>query len=70
MMATALSLVVLAAIALIGGAVFLWRRGGSRRQIALMVVLAVVMAINVAILTWPARDGYAPVSRQPAEAGG
>ncbi len=54
-MSTALSLMVLTALALVGGAVFLWRRGGARRQAILMLVLAAVMAINVAI--WAMPDG-------------
>ncbi len=56
-MATALSLMVLTALALVGGAVFLWWRGGARRQAVLMLVLAVVMAINVAIWAVPDRGG-------------
>jgi drug/metabolite transporter superfamily protein YnfA len=56
-MATALSLMVLTALALVGGAVFLWRRGGARRQAILMLVLAAVMAINVAIWAVPDRGG-------------
>lgn len=63
-METVLSIVVLAAIALVLGAYALWRRGGSRKQIALMLVLAVIMAGNVAIWTWPGADGKAPVARE------
>ena len=37
-----LSVLVLVAIALIGGAIFLWRRGGATKQVWLMLVLAVV----------------------------
>ena len=47
-----LSLGVLTAIALVLGAIVLWRRG-VRRQAALMLVLAVVMAGNVAIWSMP-----------------
>lgn len=56
-MATILSLLVLAIIALIAGAAFLWRRGGARRQVVLMLVLAAVMAANVAILAIPNPSG-------------
>lgn len=56
-MATALSLMVLTAVALVGGAVFLWRRKGARRQAILMLVLAAVMGANVAILAVPDRAG-------------
>jgi hypothetical protein len=55
--ATVLSIVMLAAIALVLGAVALWRRGGSRFQIALMLVLAAIMAGNVALWVIPARNG-------------
>ena len=56
-MAAALSLLVLMALALVAGAVWLSRRGGSRKQVALMLVLAAVMAVNVAIWTLPAEGG-------------
>lgn len=56
-MATALSLLVLTIIALVGGAWFLWRRGGARKQVALMLVLAAVMAINIGIWTLPDSGG-------------
>lgn len=64
MIQTALSLVVLTIFALIAGAIYLMRRGGKRRQAMLMLVLAGVMAINVAIWTMPGGDGKAPVHRQ------
>ena len=47
-----LSLAVLAAIALIGGAIALWRRG-ERRKAVLMIVAALVIAGNVAIISVP-----------------
>lgn len=53
----ALSLLVLTALALVLGAAWLWRRGGSRKQVALMLVLAAVLAINVAIWTLPGPQG-------------
>lgn len=53
----ALSLLVLTAAALVLGAGWLWRRGGSRKQIVLMLVLAVILAANVAIWTLPAPGG-------------
>lgn len=64
MIQTALSLVVLTIFALIAGAIYLVRRGGKRRQAVLMLVLAGVMAINVAIWTMPGGGGKAPVHRQ------
>ena len=65
MIATALSLLVLAIAALLGGAVYLLRRGGARRQAMLMLVLAAVMAVNLAIWAMPGPDGAAPVSQAP-----
>jgi len=57
-----LSLLVLAGLALVAGAVVLWRRG-VRRQAVLMVVLAIIAAINVAIWTVPDSQGRAPVQQ-------
>jgi len=54
---------VLTGVALIAGAVLLWRHGGSRKQIVLMVVLALVIAINVGIWTLPDGSGETPIDR-------
>lgn len=62
-MNTILSILVLAAIAMIGGAFMLWRRGGASKQVWLMLLLAVVMIVNVLIWTVPDADGTAPVDR-------
>jgi len=62
-MNTILSILVLAAIAMIGGAFMLWRRGGANKQVWLMLLLAVVMIVNVLIWTVPDADGTAPVDR-------
>ncbi|KLE35187.1 hypothetical protein [Aurantiacibacter luteus] len=51
-----LSLVVLAAIALLLGAVTLWRRG-ARKQAGLMALLVAIMAANVVIWVAPTADG-------------
>lgn len=59
-MDTVLSIMVLGAIALLLGAFWLWRRG-VRRQAVLMVVMAAVLAVNVAIWLVPLADGRAPV---------
>lgn len=53
----ALSLLVLTALALVLGGFALWRRPGYRRQALLMLVLALVMAINVVIWTVPTKSG-------------
>ncbi|MFO1254223.1 MAG: hypothetical protein U1E37_00890 [Sphingomonadaceae bacterium] len=63
-MDTVLSILVLAAIAMILGAWALWRRGGSPMQIALMLVLALILIGNVAIWVMPDEAGQAPVSQQ------
>lgn len=58
----ALSLMVLAALALCAGAVFLWRRG-ERQRPALMVVMAVVLGANVAIWSVPDSGDIPPVAK-------
>jgi hypothetical protein len=62
-MDTVLSVVVLAAIALVAGAIWQWRRGGMRKQVWLMLLLAVIMIANVLIWTIPNATGEAPVTR-------
>lgn len=58
-----LSIMVLAAIALLFGAFFAFRRTGDRRQALLMVILALVAIVNVAIWTIPDDEGAAPLDR-------
>lgn len=65
-MAIALSLLVLTTIALLFGAYALLRRG-RRGQAALMLVLAIVLALNVAIWTVPTRSGDTLVTAAPAD---
>jgi hypothetical protein len=62
MLAASLSLMMLAAIALIGGALVLWRRG-ERKRPALMALLVVVLLVNVAIWTVPDASGEAPLAQ-------
>lgn len=57
MASIALSLMVLAVVALVLGAAWLARRGTARKQIVLMLVLAAVLAINVGIWTLPTTGG-------------
>lgn len=59
-----LSVLMLAAIALTIGATVWWRRG-QRRQAALMALLALVIAGNVAVWVVPDRNGQAPVNAAP-----
>ncbi len=47
---------MLTALALIAGAVFLWRRG-ERQRPSLMAILAAVMITNVVIWSLPNTDG-------------
>ena len=58
-----LSIVMLAALALLGGAFVLWRRTGQVKQPSLMVVLAVIAVLNVLIWTVPSQSGEAPISQ-------
>lgn len=61
-----LSIVMLAAFALVAGAFALWRRTGEAKQPALMVLLAVIAVINVLIWTIPTQDGDAPIQQLKA----
>jgi len=63
-----LSIVMLAAFALIGGALFLWFKRGARKQAGLMALLALIMLINVAIWTIPTATGDAPLDRVAEQA--
>mgnify|MGYP001765009778 CR=1 FL=1 len=63
-MDTILSIMVLAIVALLLGAVALWRRG-VRRQAVLMTILALIAAGNVAIWLAPNEQGRALVDGQP-----
>ena len=60
MLAATLSLMMLAAIALIAGALVLWRRG-ERKRPALMALLVAILLVNVGIWTLPDASGEAPV---------
>ncbi len=63
MLSIVLSVVMLAVIALIGGAVWLWRKPGMRKQALLMLALAAIGLINVAIWTMPDSQGRSPIAR-------
>ena len=60
---TVLSILMLACIAMLLGALALWRRRGGGRQVWLMLALAAVLAVNVAIWVVPSADGTAPVQQ-------
>ena len=57
-----LSIVMLAAIALVGASWLAWRRG-QKKQAGLMLVLVLVALLNVAIWTVPDAGGEAPLDR-------
>lgn len=63
MLATALSLMMLAVVALTIGAIYLLRRGGARQQALLMLALAAILAVNVGIWTLPNSKGSAPADQ-------
>ena len=63
MLSIVLSVVMLAVIALIAGAVWLWRKPGMRKQALLMLALAAIGLVNVAIWTVPDRQGRSPIER-------
>jgi hypothetical protein len=62
-MATIISIMMLAAIALIAGAIFLRRHGAPTLQIGLMLAVAFVIVANVVIWTLPVGDN-APLMQQ------
>ncbi len=55
-----LSITVLSAIVLLGGAFYLWRKQGNTKQSTLMAILAFIMLSNVAIWAIPQGEGAAP----------
>ena len=56
-----LSLVMLAAFALVAGAIVYWRRTGEIKQPALMLLLAAIAVGNVLIWTIPTTGGDSPI---------
>ncbi|MBV1916656.1 MAG: hypothetical protein KUG65_01130 [Sphingomonadaceae bacterium] len=68
MAAIALSLMVLTAIALTGGAFYLWLQRHARKQALLMALLAAVIAGNVAIWAVPDSRGGSLLSGVPGKA--
>lgn len=63
MLSTVLSILVLAAFALVAGAVYLWRKPGMRKQALLMLVLAAIAVVNIAIWTLPDDEGRSPIGQ-------
>ena len=58
-----LLIVVLAAVLLLAGAFFLWKRTGEAKQPLLMVLLAVIAVGNVLLWTVPTADGTSPIEQ-------
>ena len=58
-----LSIVMLAAVLLLGGAFALWRQTGDVKKPALMVVLAIIAVANILIWTIPTKSGTSPVEQ-------
>ncbi|MBX7541104.1 hypothetical protein [Qipengyuania sphaerica] len=63
MLDVVLSIVVLAAVALVAGAFLLWKRTGNVKNALLMVFLALIAVVNVAIWTVPTADGETPLDK-------
>ncbi len=61
---TVLSILMLTAIVMLLGAVYLWRQRGTSKQVWLMLVLAIVLLANVAIWAVPSVNGTAPVQQE------
>jgi hypothetical protein len=59
------SIVMLAAFALVAGAIALRRNGGSRMQVALMLLVAAIMIGNVLLWSMPLPEGGATSEQQP-----
>lgn len=67
MLDTVISILVLAAIALFGGAYFLFKRE-QVKQATLMVILGLIAVMNAAIWLIPMNDGSAPIDAATAAA--
>ena len=65
MASTVLSLMVLTALALVAGALWLWRKNRAGRQAMLMLVLAAVIAVNVALWAVPDDSGQTLATAKP-----
>ena len=61
---TVLSILMLTAITMPLGAVYLWRQRGTSKQVWLMLALAIVLIANVAIWVVPSVNGTAPVQQE------
>ena len=58
-----LSLLMLGALVLLAGALYLWRSRGERQRPMLMLLLAMIMLVNIGIWTLPDASGEPPVAR-------
>ncbi len=60
MLDAALSVMMLAGAALLGGAYLLWKKGAPMKRVALMIAAAMVLFLNIAIWTVPTKSGASP----------
>ena len=65
MAGTVMSIMVLAIIALLIGAGYLFRRGIYQRRALLMVLLAIIIAVNIALWTIPVSTGESLAKHAP-----
>ena len=64
-MTMVLSIVMLAAFAMVAGAIALRRNGGSRMQVALMLLVAAIMVGNALLWSMPLPENKAPAGQEP-----
>jgi len=57
-----LGTVVIAAFALVIGAIYIWKKSGFGKKPALMLLLAAILLGNAAILSIPNERGVSPVN--------
>ncbi|MXP09937.1 hypothetical protein [Pseudoblastomonas halimionae] len=62
-MSIILSIVMLGAFAMVGAAYLAWRQGLPKKRIGLLLLLALVMAVNVGIWTIPDAEGNTPFEK-------
>jgi hypothetical protein len=58
---TVLTIMMLAGVGLLAGALFMAKRGAPRQKVVLMIIAAMVTFFNVAMWVVPMPDGQAPV---------
>ncbi len=64
MIEAALGAVVIAAFALVIGAIYIWKNTGFGKKPLLMLILAAILLSNAAILSIPNERGVSPVNSE------